>query len=120
MNASPCIRRMPPRRLPGLRSLLQFGLCSLLGALLSLLLMLALLFLGLRPLLEPLVGIGQPLGDLILWLLPDSFWQQLTGSTPGARHPALRSLLGLCASLGLHGLLLGFLLYRHWYRRTKP
>ncbi len=114
MNA-PCIRRMPPRRLPAPRSLLRLALCGLCGSLLTLLLLLALLFLGLRQPLQLLLAAGQPLGDLLLWLLPETLWQSVTGMQDAAHHPALRSLLGLGGSIGLGGVLTGSLLYRLWY-----
>lgn len=115
---APCVRRVPhggwPR--PSLRGLLRYSLCSLLGMLLVLVLLIALLFCRQRALLELLLASAQPLGDLLRWLPPAGLWDLLTGVPAASSHPALRSALGLLACIGQYGLLAGWGLYRLWYR----
>lgn len=96
--------------------LLRFCACFALGLVLSVLLLIGLMFAGQFDLIDGLLATGQPLGQLILMLLPASFWIGLTGVVDAAHNPSVQSFLALCMALGQVGLLLALGFYRFWYR----
>ena len=59
---------------------------------------------------------GKPLAYLLLHVLPDAFWQGLTGLPGAAEHPSVRSFLQLCVALAQLALLPALGFYRLWYR----
>ena len=65
---------------------------------------------------RPKTRLRQP-AWLSLALLPETFWNGLTGAVHAARNPSVRSFLELCAALAQIGLLLAAGLFRLWYRR---
>ena len=100
-----------------MRTLLRFSACFALGVLLAALALLVLLLLGQHGLTRALLLSGQPLAGLGLALLPDTFWNGLTGVSNAARNPSVRAFAELCAALAQVGLLLAAGLFRRWYRR---
>jgi hypothetical protein len=50
-------------------------------------------------------------------LLPDVFWNDLTGLADATQNRALQSFLSLCTALGQVGLLLAAGFFRLWYAR---
>lgn len=100
-----------------MRTLLQFSACFALGLVVAGLLLIGLLLLGQFELIKALLLSGKPLAWLSLMLLPDTFWNGLTGAANAARNPSVRSFLELCAALAQFALLLAAGLFRLWYRR---
>ncbi|WP_342244079.1 hypothetical protein [Pseudomonas sp. OTU5201] len=98
--------------------LMQFGGCFLLGLLISVLVLGGLMFAGAFGFIDLWLFTGKPLAGLALWLLPDSFWQGLTGVLDAAHNPAVRSFLELCAALGQGALLMATGFFWLWYRRA--
>ncbi len=96
--------------------LLRFCACCALGLVLSVLLLLGLMFADQFGLIDSLLATGQPLAQLVLMLLPASFWSGLTGVADAAQHPSVQSFLALCVALGQSGLLLALGFMRLWYR----
>jgi hypothetical protein len=74
-----------------------------LGLAVALRVLLGLMFGGQFDLIKGLQLMGQPLAKLSLVLLPDAFWNDLTGLTDATQNPALQSFLSLCAALGQGG-----------------
>lgn len=99
-----------------MRTLLQFSACFVLGLVVAGLLLVVLLVLGQSDLIKALLLSGKPLAWLSLTLLPETFWNGLTGAANAARNPSVRSFLELCAALAQIGLLLATGLFRLWYR----
>ena len=95
---------------------LRLGACSALGCLLALGLLVLMLFCGAQTLLPAFIALGEPLAQISLQLLPDNFWQWLTGLANAQQHPSVQSFLQLCIALGQLGLLMGCAFYWRWYR----
>lgn len=100
-----------------MRLLLQFCACFALGLAAALLVLLGLMFGGQFDLIKGLQLAGQPLAQLSLALLPEAFWDDLTGLSNATQSRALQSFLSLCAALGQVGLLLAGGFFRLWYGR---
>ncbi|MCC6076323.1 hypothetical protein ACFPTX_18060 [Pseudomonas sp. GCM10022188] len=100
-----------------MRTLLRFSACFAFGLVLAGLLLVVLLMLGQFELIKALLLSGKPLAWLSLTLVPEAFWNGLTGAVHAARNPSVRSFLELCAALAQIGLLLAAGLFRLWYRR---
>lgn len=100
-----------------MRLLLQFCACFALGLAVALLMLLGLMFAGQFDLIKGLQLTGQPLAQLSLALLPEAFWNSLTGLSNATQSRALQSFLSLCTALGQVGLLLAGGFFRLWYRR---
>lgn len=100
-----------------MRTLLQFSACFAFGLVLAALLPVVLLLLGQTELIQLLLLSGKPLAWLGLTLLPEAFWNGLTGAIHATRNPSVRSFLELCVALAQIGLLLAAGLFRLWYRR---
>lgn len=99
-----------------LRFFMQFSACFALGLVVSGLILIGLMFFGQFDLIHGLNVTGKPLAWLALEVLPDGFWERLTGLTDAAGNPHVRSFLALCAALGQVGLLLALGFMRLWYR----
>ncbi|MCU1717796.1 hypothetical protein [Pseudomonas sp. 5P_3.1_Bac2] len=95
---------------------LSFTGCFVLGLVLALITLVALMFCGQFELIKLLQLSGQPLAQVALVVLPDGFWQSLSGTLDAAHNPHVRSFLSLCAALGQLGLLLAAGFYRLWGR----
>ncbi len=100
-----------------MRVLLQFFACFALGLIIAGLLLVGLLFFGQFELIKALLLTGKPLAGVGLMLLPEAFWNGLTGVANAASNPSVRSFLELCTALAQLGLLLGAGFFRLWYRR---
>lgn len=100
-----------------MRLLLQFCACFALGLAVALLVLLGLMFAGQFDLIKGLQLTGQPLAQLSLALLPEAFWNDLTGLANATQSRALQSFLSLCTALGQVGLLLAGGFFRLWYGR---
>jgi hypothetical protein len=100
-----------------LRLLLQFSACFALGLVLALLVLLGLMFCAQFDLIKGLQLTGQPLAQLSLALLPEAFWESLTGLADAAQNRHVLSFLSLCVALGQVGLLLAAGFFRLWYGR---
>ena len=98
-----------------MRLFLQFSACFGLGLAVALLVLLGLMFCGQFDLIKGLQLTGQPLAQMSLVLLPEAFWERLTGLSNAAQNPALQSFLSLCAALGQVGVLLAAGFFRLWY-----
>ena len=99
-----------------MRFILQFSACCFLGLLVIALLLVGLMFVGQFSLIEGLMLSGRPLAQMSLVLLPEDFWQSLTGLADATQNRAVQSFLSLCVAMGQLALLLGLGLYRLWYR----
>lgn len=100
-----------------MRVLLQFFACFALGLIVAGLLLVGLLFFGQFELIKTLLLTGKPLAGVGLMLLPEAFWNGLTGVANAASNPSVRSFLELCMALVQLGLLLAAGFFRLWYRR---
>lgn len=100
-----------------MRVLLQFFACFALGLIVAGLLLVGLLFFGQFELIKTLLLTGKPLAGVGLMLLPEAFWNGLTGVANAASNPSVRSFLELCMALAQLGLLLAAGFFRLWYRR---
>ena len=87
-----------------MRLFFEFTLCAALGLLVSGVILIFLLFFGKFGLIEYWIASGKPLAHAMLVLMPDGFWEGLSG--------IVRSFLELCMGLGQSALLLGLLLFR--------
>lgn len=99
-----------------MRIFMRFSLCCFLGAALSVLLLVGLMFVGRFDLIGGLTMTGVPLGWLSLNILPAEFWNELTGTTDAVNNSSVQSFMQLCAALGQLALLLGSSFYYYWYR----
>ncbi|WP_137889028.1 hypothetical protein [Pseudomonas sp. 2FE] len=95
-----------------MRMVLQFSACLALGVFIALLILLGLMFSKAFGAIDGLLLTGKPLASLGLTLLPDSFWNALTGVRGAAQNGAVQSFLQFCAALGQLALLLGAGLFR--------
>ena len=93
-----------------MRLFFEFTLCAALGLLVSGVIFL--LFFGKFGLIEYWIASGKPLAHAMLVLMPDGFWEGLSGIEGAAGNPHVRSFLELCMGLGQSALLLGLLLFR--------
>lgn len=99
-----------------IRLLMQFSACFTLGLVVAALLLVGLMFVGQFSLIDGLMLTGKPLASLGL-LLPDSFWNGLTGVPDAAANAHVQSFLQLCVALAQVALLLGAGFFRLWYVR---
>jgi hypothetical protein len=99
-----------------MRLLMQFSACLVLGLAVAFMVLLGLMFSGQFDLIKGLQLTGKPLAQLSLMLLPEAFWQGLTGVADAAHNLHLQSFLSLCAALAQVGLLLAGGFFRLWYR----
>lgn len=95
-----------------MRQLLQFSACLAVGAFIALLALVGLMFSQAFGLIEGLLLTGKPLAALALSLLPDAFWQGVSGVQGAAQNATVQSFLQLCAALGQVALLLAAGLFR--------
>ncbi|MDX1298446.1 MAG: hypothetical protein R3260_09415 [Pseudomonas sp.] len=100
-----------------MRLLMRFSACFALGLAVALLVLLGLMFCGQFDLLKALQLTGQPLAQLSLLLLPEAFWNDLTGVSNATQSRAVQSFLSLCSALGQIGLLLAAGFFCLWYVR---
>lgn len=100
-----------------MRVLLQFSACCALGLVVVVLLLIGLMFAGQFELIHGLNRSGKPLAGLALMLLPESFWEALSGVPDASRNGSVQSFLQLCMALAQVALLLGAGFFRLWYRR---
>jgi len=99
-----------------MRLFMQFSACLALGLVVAVMILIGLMFAGWFDLIDGLLLSGKPLASLSLMLLPEGFWNALTGIQDAANNGTLRSFLSLCAALGQVGLLLALGFMRLWYR----
>ncbi|MFI8745902.1 hypothetical protein ACIGKL_12165 [Pseudomonas sp. NPDC077186] len=101
-----------------MRLFMQFSACLALalGLVVALMILVGLMFAGWFDLIDGLLLTGKPLAHLSLMLLPEGFWNALSGLPDAANNATLRSFLALCAALGQVGLLLALGFMRLWYR----
>ncbi|WP_341304431.1 hypothetical protein [Pseudomonas sp. TMP25] len=99
------------------RLFMQFSACFVLGLVVALLVLLGLMFGGQFDLIKGLQLSGQPLAQLSLLVVPEPFWNGLTGLSNAVHNHALQSFLSLCTALGQIGLLLAAGFFRLWYGR---
>lgn len=99
-----------------MRTFMRFSLCCFLGAVLSIVLLIGLMFVGRFDLIQSLTMTGIPLSWLSLNMLPAEFWQALTGVANAADNASVHSFMQLCAALGQLALVLGGGFYYYWYR----
>lgn len=95
-----------------MRLFFEFTLCAAPGLLVSGVILIFLLFFGKFGLIEYWIASGKPLAHAMLVLMPDGFWEGLSGIEGAAGNPHVRSFLELCMGLGQSALLLGLLLFR--------
>jgi hypothetical protein len=100
-----------------MRLFIRWAACFALGLAVALLVLLGLMFGGQFDLIKGLQLTGLPLAKLSLVLLPEAFWNDLTGLADATQNPALQSFLSLCSALGQLGLLLAAGFFRLWYVR---
>lgn len=100
-----------------MRLLMQFSACFALGLAVAFMVLLGLMFCGQFDLIKGLQLTGQPMAQLSLVLLPDAFWDGLTGQVNATQSQAVQSFLSLCTALGQVGLLLALGFFRLWYVR---
>lgn len=99
-----------------MRLLLQFSACLGLGLVVAVVILIGLMFFGWFNLIDGLLLTGKPLASLSLTVLPEGFWNELTGVHDAVNNPSLCSFLAMCAALGQVGLLLALGFMRLWYR----
>lgn len=100
-----------------MRVLMQFSACLALGLAVAFMVLLGLMFTGQFDLIKGLQLTGQPLAQFGLAVLPEGFWNRLTGLRHAAHNQEVQSFLSLCLALGQVGLLLAFGFFRLWYVR---
>jgi len=99
-----------------LRLLMQFSACFALGLVVAGMLLIGLMFFGQFDLIHGLNLSGRPLASVALTLLPEGFWDALTGVPDAAGNAHVQSFLQLCVALAQVALLLGAGFFRLWYR----
>lgn len=99
-----------------IRLMMQFSACFALGMVVAGLLLIGLMFVGQFSLIEGLMLTGKPLVSLGL-LLPEAFWEGLTGMPGAAGNASLHSFLQLCVALAQVALVLALGFFRLWYAR---
>ncbi|MBB2493874.1 hypothetical protein H3H51_02515 [Pseudomonas sp. UL070] len=101
-----------------MRLLMQFSACFALGLVVAGVLLIGLMFTDQSELLLRGFNLsGKPLSGLALTLLPESFWNDLTGIPDAVANASVRSFLQLCTALGQIALLLAAGFFRLWYWR---
>lgn len=100
-----------------LRLFIRWAACFALGLAVAFMLLLGLMFCGQFDLIKGLQLTGQPLAQLSLALLPEAFWESLSGLANAAQNREVQSFVGLCTALGQVGLLLALGFFRLWYVR---
>lgn len=95
-----------------MRLFFEFVLCTVLGLLISGVILTSLLFLDKFSLIEYWIVSGKPLAYVMLVLMSDGFWEGLNGIEGAAGNPYVRFFLELYMGLGQSVLLLGLLLLR--------
>ncbi|SFJ05296.1 hypothetical protein SAMN05216206_3396 [Pseudomonas guineae] len=100
-----------------MRLIIQFSACFALGLTVAIAVLVGLMFCGQFDLIKGLQLTGQPLAQLSVLLLPEAFWEGLSGVVNAAQSSAVQSFLSLCAALGQIALLLAIGFFRLWYAR---
>ncbi|SDH88032.1 hypothetical protein SAMN05216588_108138 [Pseudomonas flavescens] len=100
-----------------MRLLLQFSACFVLGLCIAGMLLIAMMFVGRFDWIELLMLSGWPFAQLGLQLLPEPFWNALTGVNDATANSAVQSFLQLCVAMMQIGLLFALGFFRLWYRR---
>jgi hypothetical protein len=100
-----------------MRLLMQFSACFALGLSVAFMLLLGLMFCGQFDLIKGLQMTGKPLAQVGLALLPEVFWNGLTGQLNATQNQSVQSFLSLCTALGQVGFLLALGFFRVWYPR---
>lgn len=100
-----------------MRLLFQFSACFALGLCIAGVLLIAMMFVGRFDWIELLMLSGWPFAQLGLQLLPEPFWNTLTGVTDAAANSSVQSFLQLCVAMMQIALLFGLVFFRLWYRR---
>ncbi|WP_220494115.1 hypothetical protein [Aquipseudomonas guryensis] len=99
-----------------IRLMMQFSACFALGLVVAGLLLIGLMFVGQFSLIDGLILTGKPLASVGL-LLPEAFWNGLTGVPDAAANSHVQSFLQLCVALAQVALLLALGFFRLWYVR---
>ncbi|MDH1162122.1 hypothetical protein N5C55_28460 [Pseudomonas otitidis] len=100
-----------------MRALFQFSACFALGLVISVFILGGLMFANGFGVIEIWLLTGKPLASLALTVIPDGFWHALTGVMEARTNPTVNSFLQMCAALAQVALVLGYGLFRFWYRR---
>lgn len=100
-----------------MRRLLQFSACFALGLCIAGVLLVGVMFAGRFDWIELLMLSGWPFAQLGLQLLPESFWNALTGVTDASANSSVQSFLQLCVAMMQIALLFALGFFRLWYRR---
>tara|TARA_R110000782_G_scaffold91137_4_gene174367 strand:- start:1659 stop:1961 length:303 start_codon:yes stop_codon:yes gene_type:complete len=100
-----------------MRLIIQFSACFALGLTVAIAVLVGLMFCGQFDLIKGLQLTSQPLAQLSVLLLPEAFWEGLSGVVNAAQSRAVQSFLSLCAALGQIALLLAIGFFRLWYAR---
>jgi len=100
-----------------MRLFVRWAACFALGLAVAFMVLLGLMFCGQFDLIKGLQLTGQPLAQLSLVLVPDAFWEGLTGLANASQNSSVQSFLSLCTALCQVGLLLAFGFFRLWYAR---
>jgi O-antigen ligase len=100
-----------------MRLFIRWVACFALGLVVALLVLVGLMFCGQFDLIKGLQLTGQPLAQLSLLIVPEAFWNDLTGLANATQSHAVQSFLSLCTALGQIGLLLAVGFFRLWYVR---
>jgi hypothetical protein len=95
-----------------MRIVLQLGACLALGMFVALLILAGLMFAQQFEVINLIVVTGKPLAHLALVVLPDAFWDSVTGATDAANNDSVRSFLQMTAAIGQIALLVGAGLFR--------
>lgn len=100
-----------------MRVLLQFSACFFLGLCIAGVLLIAMMFVGRFDWIELMMLTGWPFAQLGLHLLPEPFWNGLTGVTNAVANSSVQSFLQLCVAMAQTALLFALGFFRLWYRR---
>nr|WP_288355465.1 hypothetical protein [uncultured Pseudomonas sp.] len=100
-----------------MRVLMQFSACFALGLCIAGVLLIGMMFVGRFDWIEALMLSGWPVATLSLQLLPEAFWNGLTGVADAAANHSVQSFLQLCVAMAQIALLFAMGLFRLWYRR---
>lgn len=100
-----------------MRLIIQFSACFALGLTVAIAVLVGLMFCCQFDLIKGLQLTGQPLAQLSVLLLPEAFWEGLSGVVNAAQSRTVQSFLSLCAALGQIALLLAIGFFRLWYAR---
>ncbi|MFB4368527.1 MULTISPECIES: hypothetical protein [unclassified Pseudomonas] len=100
-----------------MRVLMQFSACFALGLCIAAVLLIGMMFVGRFDWIEALMLSGWPVAILSLQLLPEAFWNGLTGVADAAANHSVQSFLQLCVAMAQVALLFALGFFRLWYRR---